>query len=98
MNTNKVSEYVDRRISKMCGECNNIDQIIHNLRQNSIRYSKMLEGDQSGTKKNYLCWYIIHADKRTEDLKKFQRIAAKLNISKPIQVFKLIELSEKLKP
>lgn len=93
----KVNAFVDRTIGSLCHNAVDVDFIIKRLRETSQKYFEMLQRDDSSqTKKNYLAWYIIYADKRVEDLKSAQRIGQKIGKSRPDQIFRLIQLKEKL--
>ena len=97
MTQEKVNAFVDRTIGSLCHNAVDLDFIIHRLEENSKKYQESLsKEDSSQTKKNYLIWYIQFAKKRINDLTKTKKIAEKLGKSRPDQVYKLLQLKEKL--
>lgn len=97
MTQEKVNTFIDRTISSLSHNAVDVDFIIKRLRETSQKYFEILQRDDpSKTKKNYLSWYIIYADKRVEDLKSGQRIGQKIGKNRPDQIFRLIQLKEKL--
>jgi hypothetical protein len=97
MTQDKVNAFIDKTIGSLCRDSVDIDIIIKKLRENSAKYYKTLMYEESSkTKKNYLAWYIIFADKRVEDLKVANKIGLKIGKSQPDQIFKLVQLKEKL--